>query len=65
MFEKVVIDFQNRNAKDSIIAFRKNYNLRKRKMNILKKMCDSQIIKVSRSFGEWKNLPPVINKLKI
>jgi hypothetical protein len=65
MFAKVMLGFQNKNAKDSIIAFRKNYNLRKRKMNILKKMCDSQVVKISKSFGAWKNLPPVANKLKV
>jgi hypothetical protein len=65
MFVKVMTGFQNRNAKDSIHSFKKNYNLRKAKMHILKKMCDSQVIKVSKSFGSWKNLPPATNKLKV
>lgn len=65
MFAQVMLDFQSRNAKDSISSFRNNYKLRKAKMHVLKKMCDSQVIKVSKSFGDWKNLPPVMNKLKV
>jgi hypothetical protein len=34
-------------------------------MQVLKKMCDSQIIKALKSFNNWKSLPAPTNKQKI
>ena len=43
----------------------KNALIRKRKAHILKKICDSQVMKVLKGFGVWKNLPVPQDKKKV
>lgn len=65
MFAKVMINVKSREAKEVVLSFHNNYKLRKAKMHILKKICDSQAVKILKGFNAWKNLPSVINKLKV
>lgn len=65
LFAKVMNSVESKKSKAAIEAFMKNALIRKRKTYILKKICDSQIMKVLKGFGMWKNLPILQDKQKV
>lgn len=65
ILSKIFLAVQAKKVKTIVEKFQKNYRKRKVKNHILTKMCDSQVMRILKSYQLWRNLPIPTNQKTI